>query len=309
MAGVGIRSGCSGCAGTVTWQELELGADVDTNTTYTDVYLVCNGTGDVTPPDEPEEEECQAPNGQTYTESCPAGQTGTITYTWVGEPTCSYKKTDNCASSCTPSYGSWKLTAAPPADTCDGNANAEYTCSGGKKGTCIDVKTVSSDKQDSYVENNDPSDSEGDSCPDYDPNSTYTCKDDDFTVCNDVYESGLKGYFANMNPYGESMLRLKCWNNSIQTSGDWCDFKWQYDTADNICQEKLRQGGLYLLPGEHYTCGIADTHQLCINMGWNSTHDAYPTSWLVCENITKSRTVSCYPDSFSYTREVTCCGD
>ena len=88
-----ISNDFPGCAGTVTWQELELGADVDTNTTYTDVYLVCNGTGNVTPP-----QECQAPRGQTYTESCPNGQTGTITYTWVGEPTCSYKETNNCAT-------------------------------------------------------------------------------------------------------------------------------------------------------------------------------------------------------------------
>ena len=55
--------------------------------------MVCNGTGEVTPP-----QDCQAPNGQTNTESCPNGQTGTITYTWQGEPTCSYKETNNCAT-------------------------------------------------------------------------------------------------------------------------------------------------------------------------------------------------------------------
>lgn len=36
-----IENDFPSCAGTVTWKELELGADVDSNTTYTDVYLVC----------------------------------------------------------------------------------------------------------------------------------------------------------------------------------------------------------------------------------------------------------------------------
>ena len=108
-----ISNDFPGCAGTVTWQELELGADVDTNTTYTDVYLVCNGTGDVTPP-----QECQAPRGQTYTESCPNGQTGTITYTWVGEPTCSYKKTDNCQEEvCQPTKGQSYTEECPDGQT------------------------------------------------------------------------------------------------------------------------------------------------------------------------------------------------
>ena len=108
-----ISNDFPGCAGTVTWQELELGADVDTNTTYTDVYLVCNGTGEVTPP-----QECQAPRGQTYTESCPNGQTGTITYTWQGEPTCSYKKTDNCQEEvCQPTKGQRYTEECPDGQT------------------------------------------------------------------------------------------------------------------------------------------------------------------------------------------------
>lgn len=36
-----IENDFPGCAGTVTWKELELGADPDTNQTFTDVYLVC----------------------------------------------------------------------------------------------------------------------------------------------------------------------------------------------------------------------------------------------------------------------------
>ena len=72
-----------------------MGADVDKNTTYTDV------TATEIPP-----QDCQAPNGQTYTESCPNGQTGTITYTWQGEPTCSYKETNNCQEEvCQPTKG------------------------------------------------------------------------------------------------------------------------------------------------------------------------------------------------------------
>ena len=46
-----ISNDFPGCAGTVTWKELELAADVDTNKTYTDVYLVCDGTGVNPPPD------------------------------------------------------------------------------------------------------------------------------------------------------------------------------------------------------------------------------------------------------------------
>ena len=86
-----ISNDFPGCAGTVTWQELELAADVDTNKTYTDVYLVCNGSGEVTPP-----QDCQAPNGLSYTESCPDGQEGEIVFTWQGEPVCNYKETNNC---------------------------------------------------------------------------------------------------------------------------------------------------------------------------------------------------------------------
>ena len=86
-----ISNDFPGCAGTVTWKELELAADVDTNKTYTDVYLVCDGTGEVPPV-----EDCQAPNGLSYTESCPEGQEGNITFTWQGEPVCNYKETNNC---------------------------------------------------------------------------------------------------------------------------------------------------------------------------------------------------------------------
>ena len=131
-----ISNDFPGCAGTVTWQELELGADVDTNTTYTDVYLVCNGTGEVTPP-----QECQAPRGQTYTESCPNGQTGTITYTWQGEPTCSYKKTDNCQEEvCQPTKGQSYTEECPEGQT--GTITYTWnqsTCSYKETNDCIDA--------------------------------------------------------------------------------------------------------------------------------------------------------------------------
>ena len=95
-----ISNDFPGCAGTVTWQELELAANVNNNETYTDVYLVCNGTGEVTPP-----QDCQAPNGNRYTESCPDGQEGEIVFTWQGEPVCNYKETNNCKEVCQPTKG------------------------------------------------------------------------------------------------------------------------------------------------------------------------------------------------------------
>ena len=116
-----ISNDFPGCAGTVTWQELELAANVNSNETYTDIYLVCNGTGDVTPP-----QECQAPRGQTYTESCPSGQTGTITYTWQGEPTCSYKKTDNCQEEATCTDSTYK--ASHKAECCPGMPTTDNIC-------------------------------------------------------------------------------------------------------------------------------------------------------------------------------------
>ena len=85
-----ISNDFPGCAGTVTWQELELAANVNNNETYTDIYLVCGGTAS-------EPEECQAPNGNSYTESCPDGQTGTITYTW-NQSACKYDKLEECTS-------------------------------------------------------------------------------------------------------------------------------------------------------------------------------------------------------------------
>ena len=110
-----ISNDFPGCAGTVTWQELELAANVNSNETYTDIYLVCNGTGETTEP-----EECQPPRGNTYTENCPSGQTGTITYTW-NQSTCSYDETqDTCANVCEWSAGSWssKPFTQGAEDTC-----------------------------------------------------------------------------------------------------------------------------------------------------------------------------------------------
>ena len=95
-----ISNDFPGCAGTVTWQELELAANVNSNETYTDIYLVCNGTGALPPP-----ERCQPSRGNTYTESCPAGQEGQIVFTWQGEPVCNYKETNNCSTVCHPTKG------------------------------------------------------------------------------------------------------------------------------------------------------------------------------------------------------------
>ena len=93
-----ISNDFPGCAGTVTWQELELAANVNNNETYTDIYLVCNGTGETTEPEEPEE--CKPPKGNTYTENCPDGQTGIITYTW-NQATCSYQVSNTCVQKVT----------------------------------------------------------------------------------------------------------------------------------------------------------------------------------------------------------------
>ena len=96
-----ISNDFPGCAGTVTWQELELAANVNSNETYTDIYLVCGGTA--SEPEDPEE--CQPPRGNSYTESCPEGQEGNITFTWQGEPVCNYKETNNCSTVCHPTKG------------------------------------------------------------------------------------------------------------------------------------------------------------------------------------------------------------
>ena len=96
-----ISNDFPGCAGTVTWQELELAANVNNNETYTDIYLVCGGTA--SEPEDPEE--CQPPRGNSYTESCPEGQEGNITFTWQGEPVCNYKETNNCGTGCHPTKG------------------------------------------------------------------------------------------------------------------------------------------------------------------------------------------------------------
>lgn len=115
-----ISNDFPGCDGTVTWKELELGADVDNNRTFTDIYLVCDGTGEVPP------QECQGPKGDTYTESCPAGQTGSITYTWVGEPTCSYTKTENCTPVATCSDSTYK--ASHKAECCPSAPTSDNIC-------------------------------------------------------------------------------------------------------------------------------------------------------------------------------------
>ena len=87
-----ISNDFPGCAGTVTWQELELAANVNSNETYTDIYLVCGGTA--SEPEDPEE--CQPPRGNSYTESCPDGQEGQIVFTWQGSPVCSYTESNTC---------------------------------------------------------------------------------------------------------------------------------------------------------------------------------------------------------------------
>lgn len=122
-----ISNDFPGCSGTVTWKELELAADVDKNETYTDVYLVCDGSSEVPPPPD-----CEAPNGNRYTESCPEGQEGEIVFTWQGEPVCNYKETNNCKDieeECQPPRGNTYTESCPSGQS----GNITYTWD---KNTC-----------------------------------------------------------------------------------------------------------------------------------------------------------------------------
>lgn len=90
---------CSGVEGApdVSWQRLELGAK--DGKAVSNVFLVCGkpqgGTSACTP----------THNGQTsYTEACPNGQTGQITYTWNSSQ-CRYDQSSTCKTAPTYKYG------------------------------------------------------------------------------------------------------------------------------------------------------------------------------------------------------------
>ena len=93
------------CGGTVTWQELELGADETEKKTYKDIYLVC---GEVVPLENPCEDEPKkthwngsacvcpnTPNPKREDLACPESMKGTRYRVWNDE-TCSWDETNNC---------------------------------------------------------------------------------------------------------------------------------------------------------------------------------------------------------------------
>ena len=93
------------CGGTVTWQELELGADETEKKTYKDIYLVC---GEVVPLENPCEDEPKkthwngsacvcpnTPNPKREDLECPESMKGTRYRVWNDE-TCSWDETNNC---------------------------------------------------------------------------------------------------------------------------------------------------------------------------------------------------------------------
>ena len=90
---------CSGVEGApdVSWQRLEMGAKE--GKAVSNVFLVCGSSKGGTAPCTPTH------NGQTsYTEPCPSGQTGQITYTWNSSQ-CRYDQNSTCKTSPTYKYG------------------------------------------------------------------------------------------------------------------------------------------------------------------------------------------------------------
>ena len=140
-----ISNDFPGCTGTVTWQELELAANIDKNETYTDVYLVCNGTGGTTEGDECSDGEVSGSQscngcGEQTTKKCVNGK-------WTDSlGTCS-KTAEEC-NTCQESTTSWTEVSSLPQDTCPGgNTDVEFSCDGGFVGTCTDVRSTPADRQ------------------------------------------------------------------------------------------------------------------------------------------------------------------
>ncbi|MGN0016723.1 MAG: hypothetical protein ACI37O_05235, partial [Candidatus Avelusimicrobium sp.] len=80
------KSANSESGGQMQWTSLKLkGASSN------ELYLMCGNVG--------ESSVCQPTDsrGATYTENCPTGQTGNITYTWDADA-CEYRKQNNCTS-------------------------------------------------------------------------------------------------------------------------------------------------------------------------------------------------------------------
>ncbi|MBP3512922.1 MAG: hypothetical protein J6J74_00245 [Elusimicrobiaceae bacterium] len=80
------KSANSESGGQMQWASLKL-----KGASSKELYLMCGNVG--------ESSVCQPtdPRGATFTEPCPAGQTGTVTYTW-NEEACTYRTQNNCTS-------------------------------------------------------------------------------------------------------------------------------------------------------------------------------------------------------------------
>ena len=100
------------CSGeTMSWQKLKL-------KNKDEVYLVCGEA----------EKGCTPTRENSYTENCPSGQIGSITYTW-NENSCSYDKLSTCVSDCTWQRGSWTTRGlmASDSDTCTAGDSRPYS--------------------------------------------------------------------------------------------------------------------------------------------------------------------------------------
>ena len=100
------------CSGeTMSWQKLKL-------KNKEEVYLVCGEA----------EQGCTPTRGNSYTEDCPSGQTGSITYTW-DEESCSYNKSSTCSVDCTWKRGAWTTRGlmSTDSDTCTAGDTRPYS--------------------------------------------------------------------------------------------------------------------------------------------------------------------------------------
>lgn len=103
--------------GKMSWKKLTLaGSD------KSELYLVCgDGVASSTPTP------CQPTNGgrETYTESCPSGQTGTVTYTW-DYSACKYNKSSTCKEEKGCSDAAYKLSHK--SECCPSAAKTDTDC-------------------------------------------------------------------------------------------------------------------------------------------------------------------------------------
>ena len=112
------------CGGTVTWQELELGADETQKKTYKDIYLVCDNAESGSGP-------CEPPDGEEAVAPCDPPATGTKTRTWDSQ-TCSWSPWSllGCQLTAEPDEKVyyWELVAEKPLGTIKPSYGVHGTC-------------------------------------------------------------------------------------------------------------------------------------------------------------------------------------